>query len=114
MEQYLARYYELDQLKKQIEQEMEKMKRELLQTFPGPIERTYGKYHLKIYLQDRGAYDLQKVYPLLPSEELRLYVSNPNNANIKELAKKGVLSETDLADTYQSKPTAVVSVKEVK
>lgn len=112
MKDFLARYYELDLLKKKIETELEKMRRVLLETFPEPVDRKFGPYQLKIYLQDRGSYDLNQVFPLLPSDELRLYVSNPNNANIKELIKKGMLAETELADAYTSKPIPVISVKE--
>ncbi|GAX91159.1 hypothetical protein [Effusibacillus lacus] len=113
MQDFLARYYELDQLKKLIEAELEKMRRKLLDTFPGPTEQQYGPYQLKIYLQDRGSFDLRKVFPLLPSEELRYYISNPNNANIKELAKQGVLPAEKLEGTYVSKPVPVITVKEI-
>lgn len=113
MEDFLARYYELDHLKKKIETELDKMKRVLLETFPEPVDQKFGPYQLKIYMQDRGSYDLNKVYSLLLNDELRLYVSNPNNANIKELIKKGVLSDAELEDAYSSKPIPVISVKEV-
>lgn len=114
MEDFLMRYYELDQLKKMIEKELEKMKRVLLETYPEPVDQKFGRYQLKIYLQDRGSFDLRKVYPLLPNEEFRLFVSNPNNSNIKELVKQGVLADTQLDGTYTSKPTPVLSVKEIE
>jgi hypothetical protein len=69
---------------------------------------------LKIYLQDRGAFDLGKIYPLLPNEELKLFASNPNNANIKELVKQGVLQEAMAEDAFYSKPVPVVSVKAIE
>ncbi|WP_380029240.1 hypothetical protein [Effusibacillus consociatus] len=114
MQDFLSRFYELDQLKKMVDRELEKMKRILLESFPEPVEQQFGRYQLKIYQQDRGSFDLQKIFPLLPNEELRLFVSNPNNANIKELAKKGVLQETQLDGTYISKPVSIVSVKEIE
>jgi hypothetical protein len=112
MQDYLSRYYELDQLKKMIEAELEKMKRVLLAAFPEPVDRQFGPYHLKIYLQDRGAFDLQRIYSLLPSDDMRLFVSNPNNSNIKDLIKQGILEHDQAQETYSSKPVAIISVKE--
>ncbi|WP_018130812.1 hypothetical protein [Effusibacillus pohliae] len=113
MQDFLARYYELDQLKKSIEAELEKMRRILLDKFPEPVEQTFGAYRLKVYEQDRGSFDLGKVYPLLPSDEWRLFVSNPNNANIKQLVKQGVLREDQVAGAYTAKPVRMIAVKEI-
>lgn len=114
MQDFLARYYELDQLKKKIDLELDKMKRVLLETFPEPVDQKFGVYQLKIYLQDRGSYDLGKIFPLLPNDELRLYAANPNNANIKELIKQGILSTETSTDAFTSKQTPIISVKEVR
>lgn len=112
MQDYLSRYYELDQLKKMIEAELEKMKRVLLAAFPEPVDRQFGPYHLKIYLQDRGAFNLHRIYPMLPTDEMRLFVSNPNNSNIKDLIKQGILNPEQAQASYSSKPVAMISVKE--
>ncbi|WP_261798144.1 hypothetical protein [Brevibacillus massiliensis] len=101
MEQRLARYYELKQLQKELEEELELIKREILDEHTGPCSVEAGDYKLSITLQERRDYDDNRLFNALPDASIWRLLSKADAGKISSMVKVQVINEEMLAGTYE-------------
>jgi len=101
VEMQLARYFELKQLQKEIEEELDEIKKQLLhlQSDAGSVEA--GAYKLTIHFQERREYHDDRLYNALPDPSLWRLLSKADAGKISSLIKLNVIHEGILAGTYE-------------
>ena len=112
MDKKIARYYQLKQKQKDIEQEMIGLRSEIMDycTSQDLTELELGSYKVKIVIQERKEYDDTKLYEALPDPGVWRMLSKPDNAKIASLIKLRVISEQSIQDTYAVKTIALLQV----
>lgn len=113
MENKLATYYELKQRHRELEEQLNELREELVGWFNEPIQTTYGGYKLRISLQERRDYDDQLLYERLPDVALWRMMSRADSAKITGLLKLNVLTEDLLEGTYKIKKIPHVYVQKL-
>ncbi|MGD8189679.1 hypothetical protein ACQCN2_06695 [Brevibacillus ginsengisoli] len=111
MVEKFARFYELKQLKKQIDDEIEELRAEFLGHFQAPIKLDVGDYQLKVTYQEKREYDDNKVYNALPDPSIWRLVSRVDPAKLTSLIKLNIIGEHILSDTYELKKVPYIQVQ---
>lgn len=111
MEQLLARYYELKELQKQVEEELDALRTRLLDTYTEAGHAEEGEYRLSISYQERREYHDDKLYNALPDPSLWRLMSRADGGKISSLVKLNVIAEPLLAGTYELRRVPVLRVK---
>ncbi|KIL40943.1 hypothetical protein SD70_09880 [Gordoniibacillus kamchatkensis] len=96
----LVRYCDLKLRHKEIEEELEELRKEIVAMYQDSSDIKINDYTLKIVYQDKKSYDNQKVFDSLPDPELWKNVSKVDGAKITALIKAEILSEAMLEGTY--------------
>ncbi|MEJ8545912.1 hypothetical protein [Brevibacillus borstelensis] len=111
MEERLARYYQLKEEQKKIEEELQALRQEILGEFPDAGSVSLGDYRLAISFQERREYDDDRLYNALPEASLWRLVSRADGGKISSLLKLNVIHEGILEGTYELKRVPVVKVQ---
>ena len=111
MERLVARYYELKELQKQVEEELEALRSRLLDEYTEAGGAEEGEYRLAISYQERREYHDDKLYNALPDPSLWRLISRADGGKIASLLKLNVISEPILAGTYELRKVPVLRVK---
>lgn len=110
MEEKLSRYYELKQLQKEIDEEVEVLRKEILQTYPEGINDELGAYQVKVTFQERREYDDQALFEALPDSSVWRLLSKADGGKISSLLKLNVISEEVLNGTYKIRKVPYIQV----
>lgn len=113
MEQKLARFYELKQLQKEIETELESIRQQILELYPDAYTLESGGYKLSISFQERREYDENKLYNSLPDPSIWRLMSKADAGKISSLVKLNVISEGVLEGTYEVRSVPYVRVQKL-
>lgn len=113
MDKKAARYFELKQQHKSIEQELSELRTEITGYLAEHnfTELRLGDYKVKLVLQERKEYDENKLYQALPDPELWRLTSRPDASKIASLLKLNVITEQQLKDTYSIKPITLLHIE---
>lgn len=112
MDRIVARYYEVKQRMKELEQELAELRDRILshceerQISVLELER----HKVKVIHQARREYDENKLYEALPDLELWRLLSKPDTAKIAGLLKLNVIAEDKIKHTYRLKEIALLQV----
>ncbi|QQE75294.1 hypothetical protein KDJ56_04715 [Brevibacillus composti] len=111
MEEKLARYYQLKEEQKKIEEELQALRQDLLEQYAqaGPIRA--GAYQMVVNYQERREYDDNRLYNALPDASLWRLVSRADVGKINSLLKLNVIHEGILEGTYERKQVPVIKVQ---
>jgi len=113
MEDLFARYHELKQLEKQIETELDSVRKQILELYPGPYTVESGAYKCTISYQERRDYDDQLVYNALPDSSIWRLMSKADTTKINSLLKLDVINEALLNGTYSVKQIPYIRIQKV-
>lgn len=111
MEEKIARYYELKLIQKQVEEELERLRSEVLANFAIPTSEEIGSFKLTIRHQERREYDDHLLYQSLQDKEVWRLLSKADPAKISGLLKLNILSEEQLSGTYKIKQVPYIQVQ---
>ncbi|XEC94386.1 hypothetical protein AB6A23_24225 [Paenibacillus tarimensis] len=113
MDKKVKRYYQLKRQQKEIEQELNVLRNEILShcTEQGVTELEIGSYKVKLVLQERKEYDDNKLYEALPDPEVWRMLSKPDSSKISSLIKLNVIPEEKLKDTFLVKNITLLQVE---
>lgn len=111
MEQKLARYYELKQLQKEIETELEGIRQQILEWCPDAYTVETGGYKLTISFQEKRDYDDSRLYNALPDPSIWRLLSRADTGKINSLLKLQVISENMLEGTYETRNVPYIRVQ---
>ncbi|GAA4723078.1 hypothetical protein [Brevibacillus fulvus] len=111
MEAKLARYYQLKQLQKATESEIEQLRQQILAECREDQVIEAGEYKLTIHNQHRREYDDQKLYDALPDAALWRLLSKADAAKINSMLKLKVISDELLQGTFHVKQVPVIRVE---
>lgn len=114
MEQKIARYFELRQAIKEMEEELNDLRQEIIASFPEGTISEIGDYQVKITIQDRREYDDQALFKALPDESLWRLISKADSSKIASLLKLNVLQEEMIQNTYKVKRVPYIQVSKIK
>ncbi|WP_424768798.1 hypothetical protein [Paenibacillus sp. sgz302251] len=112
MDKTLRRYYQQKQKQKEMEQELNKLRNEILAycTEQGVSELELGSYKAKIVMQERKEYDDGKLFEALPDPGMWRLMSKSDTAKIASLIKLNVISEELIKETYSLKTVKLLQV----
>jgi hypothetical protein len=111
MEPLLARYYELKEKQKQVEQELEKLRIRILESFAEAGQAREGEYRLTISYQERRNYHDDKLFNALPDPALWRLMSRADPGKISSLLKLKIIQEPLLEGTYELKKVPILRVE---
>lgn len=111
MEVQLARYYELKEIQKQVEQELGELRSKLLESCPDTDGCEAGAYKMTVTYQERREYNDDRLYNALPDASLWRLMSKADTGKINSLLKLNVIPEAWLDGTYETKQTPVLRVQ---
>ena len=111
MEQLLARYYELKEMQKQVEQELDELRFQILESFAEAGQAQEGEYRLTISYQQRRDYHDDKLYNALPDTALWRLMSRADGGKIASLLKLNIIQESLLAGTYELRKIPILRVQ---
>ncbi|WP_420818503.1 hypothetical protein [Paenibacillus paeoniae] len=108
----VSRYFQLKSKQKEIEQELQELRNEILAHCEqqGISETTVGGYQVKLVKQERKEYDDTRLSEALPDPQLWRLLSKPDPSRISSLLKLKVLSEDQLKDTYVTKQVTLLQI----
>lgn len=110
MEEKLKRYFELKKLAAEVNEELGKLRNELLDGHDGIAKRAYGDYILKINVQDRREYSDDKLQEALALWRL---MSTHDAGKIAGLVKLAVVTEEQLRHTYRIRRVQTLTVQKL-
>lgn len=110
MEEIIARYYELKQAQKEIEEEVDRLRKELLTSYSEATTADIGDYKLKISYQERREYDDQALFNALPDASIWRLLSKADGGKITSLVKLNVINEDILTGTYKIKKVPYIQI----
>lgn len=113
MEEKLARYYELKAVKKQIDEELDSLRQQLLVEFPEPTKLAVGEYQVKVTFQEKREFDDSKLYNALPDPSIWRLLSKVDSSKVSSLLKLNIITEDLLANTYEIKKVPYVQVQKL-
>ncbi|RNB86562.1 hypothetical protein EDM59_10280 [Brevibacillus nitrificans] len=111
MEEHLARYYELKEMQKQVEEELGNLRSKLMESCKNTDSLEEGAYKLTISYQDRRDYSDERLFHSLPDPSLWRLMSRADSGKINSLLKLGVIHEGVLSGTYELKKVPVLRVQ---
>lgn len=111
MEQLIARYYDLKQQQKKLEEEVDRLKAEILSEYEIPGSYMTDGYKLAISVQERRDYDDNQLYNALPDKELWRLLSKADSSKISGLLKLNIIGEHTLDGTYEVRQIPLVRVQ---
>ncbi|MED4784127.1 hypothetical protein [Brevibacillus choshinensis] len=111
MEEHLARYYELKEMQKQVEEELNDLRNKLVESCQNTDSLEEGAYKLTISYQERREYNDDRLYNALPDPALWRLLSRVDTGKVTSLLKLNVIHEHVLAGTYETKRVPVVRVQ---
>ena len=111
MEQQVARYYELKELQKQLEDELNELRGKLIDAYAEVGSAEEGDYKLSISYQERREFNDEKLYNSLSDPSLWRLMSRADTGKISSLLKLNVIHEQMLAGTYEQKKVPVLRVQ---
>lgn len=110
METKIARYYELKQKQKELEDEIELIRREILEVYTEPITTELGAFNIKISYQERKEYDDQALYNALPDASMWRLLSRADGSKITSLIKLNVINDELLKGTFKIKQVPYITI----
>lgn len=110
MEAKIARYYELKQVQKQIEEEIEQLRKDILVHYPEATAIDLGEFHIKISFQERKEYDDVALYNALPDASVWRLLSKADGSKITSLIKLNVINDEIIKDTYKIKQVPYIHI----
>lgn len=111
MEEHLARYYELKESQKQVEEELNELRQKLLESYTETGLAEAGEYRLTVSYQDRREYHDEKLFNALPDPSLWRLMSRADSGKIASLLKLNVIHDRVLAGTYELRKVPVLRVQ---
>lgn len=111
MEEHLARYFELKETQKRVEEELNELRNKLVESCQDKDSLEEGAYRLTISYQERREYNDDRLYNALPDPSLWRLVSRADTGKITSLLKLNVIHERVLTGTYELKKVPVVRVQ---
>ena len=111
MDQPIARYYELKEIQKQVEEELNELRSKLIEAYSEAGSAEEGEYKLLISYQERREYNDDRLYNALPDPSLWRLMSKADTGKISSLLKLNVIHEKVLADTFEPKKVPVLRVQ---
>ncbi|MNZ71316.1 hypothetical protein D3C78_896760 [compost metagenome] len=113
MDKVLRRYYQQKQKHKEIEQELARLRDEIIGycSDQGTSEVELAGHKARIVTQERKEYDDAKLYEALPEPLLWRMVSRADASKVASLVKLNVLTEEGLKDTYAVKTVKLLQVE---
>lgn len=113
MENKAERYFELKRRQKETEEELAKLRGEIIELLSGQglDQWDEGEYRIKLINQQRRDYNDQQLYQALPDPEVWKLLSKADPSKISSLIKLNVISEQTLAGTYAVKNVALLQVE---
>lgn len=112
MDKKLKQYYQLKQKHKEIEQELQQLRGDILSYCAEQelSEFDAGSYRVKLVRQERKEYDDNKLYEALPDPDVWRMLSKADPSKIASLVKLNVITEEKLKDTYALKDITLLQV----
>ncbi len=110
MEHKLARYHELKLRQKQVEEELEQLRAQILQSCPVPGSYDTDFYKLTVSLQERREYDDNRLFNALPDASIWRLLSKADPGKIASLIKLDVIQENTLDGTYERKQVPYIRI----
>lgn len=111
MVQQIARYFELKQLQKQLEEEVDRLKAEILTAYEIPGSYISDGFKVGISVQERRDYDDNRLFNALPDKELWRLLSKADSSKISGLLKLNIINEQTLDGTYEVRQIPQVRVQ---
>ncbi|WP_396136140.1 hypothetical protein [Brevibacillus brevis] len=111
MQEHLARYYELKEMQKRVEEELNELRSILVENCQGADCVEEGDYKLTITYQERREYNDERLYNALPDQSLWRLMSRADTGKINSLVKLNVIPEKVLTGTYELKKVPVLRVQ---
>lgn len=112
MEEQLQRYFELKQVKKEMEEELSSLRLEIISHLAEKelLSLETEEYEAKVVVQQRKEYDDELLYKALPDPEVWKLMSKSDPGKIASLIKLGVISEQGIVHTYETRKTELLIV----
>jgi len=112
MNKTISRYYLLKNKQREIENELQQLKQDIIAHLQqlGKNETVIGTYKVKLVTTERKEFDEGLLYESLPDKEVWRLLSKPDISKINGLIKMGVLNEKQVEQTYQVKPQLALYV----
>lgn len=111
MEQQLTRYYELKRMQKEIEEELDELKKQILTSYPSAGSLVVGEYKLTVSIQERREYNDERLYNALPDPTLWRLLSKADTGKVAGLLKLRVIHENTVEGTYELRKISVLRVQ---
>ncbi len=111
MEQQIARYYELKLMQKEIEEQLEQLKKHILEIHPEAGSVEAGEYKLTVSFQERREYHDDRLFNALPDPSLWRLMSKADSGKISSLMKLNVIHEGIVDGTYDIKKIPTLRVQ---
>lgn len=110
MEELVARMYQLRELQKQVEAELEHLRQEILTRYPAAGKVELGDYRLTITYQERRDYHDEQLYQALPDPQLWRLLSRADSGKISSMLKAQLIDEKMLTGTYDLRRIPVLRI----
>lgn len=111
VEQQVARYHELKQMQKMLDEELEQLRKQIIAACADTDSMEIGDYSVRITTQERREYDDTLLYEALPDASVWRLLSKADGAKINSLLKLQIINEETLKGTYQVKNVPVIRVQ---
>jgi hypothetical protein len=111
VELQIARYYQLKLMQKEIEDELDELKKQILEAHPDAGSVEAGEYKLTVHFQERREYNDERLYNALPDPSLWRLLSKADAGKISSLIKLQVIHDGILEGTYQLRKIPTLRVQ---
>ncbi|MBO8163387.1 MAG: hypothetical protein H0Z34_06660 [Brevibacillus sp.] len=111
MEQLVSRFFQLKELQREVETELEQLRKQIIEFFPDSDVREVGEYRVSVTYQERREYDGDRLFQALPDPAVWKLLSKPDPAKISGLLKLRVIPEQVLVGTYDLRRTPILRVQ---
>jgi hypothetical protein len=106
----LIAYCELKMQHRQLEEQLDALREEIIRAYPSDTEFRLPEFTLKIVYQEKRHYDDRQLLEALPDPELWKGLYRADSAKIAALVKTGLLSDKALEGTYWTTKTPYLYV----
>jgi hypothetical protein len=113
VEQQIARYYQLKLMQKEIEDELDELKKQILEAHPDAGSVEVGEYKLTVHFQERREYNDERLYNALPDPSLWRLLSKADAGKISSLIKLQVIHDGIVEGTYQLRKIPTLRVQKI-
>ncbi|UFJ39668.1 hypothetical protein LOK74_16620 [Brevibacillus humidisoli] len=110
MEELVARMYELRELQKQVEDELEQLRTKILARYPVAAKVELDDYRMSVTYQERRDYDDERLYAALPDPGIWKMLSKSDPSKISSMLKLHVIDENILKGTYDVRRIPVLRI----